>query len=115
MDSRVLSAKLRRLDLKLDRFNRVLHDMYELVLALDVKVDAVLLAQDCEESWMTLGAAIASVDERSSETLGSSSTTSSESEESDMSFVVSDHSSDADDPPPADTSSSGGSSDSESS
>jgi hypothetical protein len=112
MDSRVLSAKLRKLDLKLDRLDRVMHDVHEQVLALDVKVDAILQAADYEEASEESEES----EESDGETLGSSSTNSEDSDDSDMSFVVSDHTSDddTDDPVPAYTSASDvGSSDSE--
>mmetsp|Transcript_19628 Transcript_19628/g.46163 ORF Transcript_19628/g.46163 Transcript_19628/m.46163 type:complete len:96 (+) Transcript_19628:10-297(+) len=82
MDCRVLAA-LRKLDMKLDRLDRLTNAVHEQLVEVDVKLDALLLedVEDSEES------------ESSSKTIGSSSTGSEESGDSDMSFVVDDHSS----------------------
>jgi hypothetical protein len=104
MDSRVLAVVLRKLDTKLDRLERLVSDLHEQLVAVDVKLDALLLDTDCDDSEES--------EEGESESIGTSSTASEESDDSDMTFVVDDHVSsaddtdDTDDPVPAYTSAS---------
>ena len=88
MDSRVLTVVLRKLDSKLDRIERLVGDLHEQLVAVDVKLDALLLDTDSDSE---------EGEEGDSESIGTSSTASEESDDSDMTFVVDDHVSSADD------------------
>jgi hypothetical protein len=90
MDSRVLTVVLRKLGTKLDRLERLVGDLHEQLVAVDVKLDALLLDTDCDDSEE-------SEEGESSESIATSSSASEESDDSDMTFVVDDHVSSADD------------------
>jgi hypothetical protein len=75
---RVLAA-LRKLDMKLDRLDRLVNAVHEQLIEVDVKLDALLLDDE------------GSAEESSSTTIGTSSSASEETDDSDMSFVFDDH------------------------
>jgi hypothetical protein len=93
MDSRVLTVVLRKLDAKLDRLDRLVNDMYEQLVAVDVKLDALLCDSDEEGGSESGESGGPGGSESGSESIGPTSTASDESDDSDMSFIVADHNS----------------------
>ena len=91
MDSRVVTVVLRKLGAKLDRLDRLVNDLHEQMVVVDVKLDALLLGDDSGGESESGESESGGSDE--SESIGPESTASEEMDDSDMSFIVDDHTS----------------------